>query len=443
MHTRSTRAFGRPLLLMTLTLAVTFPSSLLSGAQPSPEGPLDVEACVRIALDKSPLYRAAQEGVVAAREAVGISRSAYYPEVGLDARYRLFDTHAFLPQGLTAPSTTLGATNDWSAGLKASWTLFDSGLRRAEVGVATAGQAATEEDATRVRQDVVLAVQEAYYNLLAAQAAGEAVEARVVRSRDHARLAQARKAAGASPQAEVLRARVEVADAELGLVRAEGNAQIARGALSMAMGLPVDLDVAIKGDEPSPGPEPPAVAASLERAREQRPEVKAFRQKVAAASSAVAGAKALFGPRLRAEGAFGWRDDQFLPVDKDWSIGLAVQIPVFNGFASTHRINKAVSEAASKELELAQLQARIALEVWTALARLTEARQAVTQADELRKEAVETLRFARARYEAGASSITDLLDSEATLTQAESGFVQSVLGLQLAGARLRWAEGDL
>ena len=139
MHTRSTRPFGRPLLLMVLSLAVTFPSALLSGEQPSPEGPLDVEACVRIALDKSPLYRAAQEGVVAAREAVGISRAAYYPEVGVDARYRLFDTHVFLPKGLTIPTTTVGSTDDWSAGVKASWTLFDSGLRRAEVGVATAG----------------------------------------------------------------------------------------------------------------------------------------------------------------------------------------------------------------------------------------------------------------------------------------------------------------
>jgi outer membrane protein TolC len=96
-----------------------------------------------------------------------------------------------------------------------------------------------------------------------------------------------------------------------------------------------------------------------------------------------------------------------------------------------------------KEAELAQLHARIDQQVWTAHARLLEARQAVAQTEVLKDEATETLRFVRARYEAGASSITDLLDAEAALTQAETGHVQAVLGVQLAGVRLKRMEGEL
>ena len=422
-----------------LVSATAFPMT----AQPVASAPLDLEACVRIAVQKSPFIRAAQEGTVAATEAVGISRAPLYPEVGFDARYRRFDTHVFLPQGMNVPATTVGPTDDWMAGLKASYVLFDSGLRRAELDAANLGQAATEEDARRVLQDVVLGVRQAYYRLLAAQEARVAAGARVARRRDHSRIASARKAAGAAPQADVLRAHVEVADAELALVRAETDVRIAKGDLNVAMGLAVDRPVEIEKDTASRGAEPPDVSVALALAREQRPEVKALRQRVAAANSGVVAAKASFGPRVKAEGAFGWRDDRFVPADKDWSAGLAVQIPVFTGFASTHRSRKAASEAALKEAELAQLHARIDQEVWTAHARLLEARQAVAQTEVLKDEATETLRFVRARYEAGASSITDLLDAEAVLTQAESGHVQAVLGVQLAGLRLKRVEGEL
>lgn len=443
MHVRSNHFFDSFVLRTVLALIVALPLASSSAAQPAPGDPLDVEACVRVALDKNPLYRAAQEGVVAAREAVGVSRAPYYPEVGLEARYRRFDTHVFLPQGLTVPTTTVGSTDDWSAGLKASWVLFDSGLRRAELDAARSGQSATEEDATRVRQDVVLGVHQAYGGLLAAQAAREAVAARVARSGDHLAIANRRKAAGAAPQADVLRAQVEVADAELAVVRAESAVRIAKGDLNSSMGLPVDLAVAIREGAPTIGAEASDVSTALKRAREQRPEAKSLRQRVAVAKSGVTAAKATFGPRLKAEGAFGWRDDTFLPHDKDWSVGLAVQIPVFTGFASTHGTLRAASEAASKEAELAQLDARIDLEVWTAHSRFTEARQVVTQAEVLKSGASESLRFARARYEAGASSLTDLLDSESALTQAESGWVQAVLGLRLAAIRLMRAEGEL
>jgi outer membrane protein TolC len=412
-------------------------------AQPAASPPLDLETCVKIAVEKSPLLRAAGEVTVAATEAEGIARAPFYPEVGFDARYRRFETHAFLPQGLSVPATTVGPTDDWMTGLKASYVLFDSGLRRAELDAATLGRAATEEDARRALQDVVLGVRQAYYYLLAGQAARVAADTRVTRRRDHSRIALARKASGAAPQADVLRAQVEVADAELALVRADSNVRIAKGDLNVAMGLAVDRPVEIAEDTASRETELPDVTLALARAREQRPEVKALQLTVAAANKGIAAAKASFGPRLRADGAFGWRDDSFVPADKDWSAGLAVQIPVFTGFASKHKRRKAASEASLKEAELAQLLARIDQEVWTAHGRLLEARQAVAQTAVLEAEATETLRFVRARYEAGASTITDLLDAEAALTQAESGHVQAVLGVQLAGVRLKRAEGTL
>ena len=406
--------------------------------------PLTVESCVRIALDRNPMVRAAHEGVAAAREVIGVATATYYPEVGLFAGYRRFDTHLFFPSELSLGDTSLGATDDWSAGLFAGYTLYDSGWRKAERETAVAGSAAVGYDAARVRQDVVLSVHEAYYRVLSALALQTASVTSLERSRDHVELAQTRKAAGAAPRSDVLRAEVEAAAAELAVVRANGAVRQARGDLNTAMGLPVDLPVEL---EPTQQPiEPLAdidIRNALDRALERRPEVAAAGKRIAAAGKHVEAIKAFYGPRVRAEGAFGWRDSDFLPEDQNWSIGVSFQLPVFTGFARTHRVAEAASETRIVEAEAEALADRVQLEVWQAASRRVEAHQAVHQSEVLRATAAESLQFAVARYEAGASTITDLLDAESALSQADSAHIAAVFGYHLAESRLVWAQGDL
>ncbi len=271
----------------------------------TPARSLDLESCVRIAIDGNPLVRAAHEGVAAAREAVGVSRAPYYPEVGLFAGYRRFDTHLWLPPDFSLPTTTLGATNDWSTSLIAGYTLYDSGWRRAEKEAAVAGSAAVENDAARVRQDVVFSVHESYYRVLSALAWKEAAETGLERSRDHVELAQTRKAAGAAPRSDVLRAEVEAAAAELAVVRANGAVREARGDLNTAMGLPVDLPVELQPARDRIEPLAHSdIRQAIDRALEQRPEIAAARNLIAASGQRVEAIKGFYGPRIRAEGAF-------------------------------------------------------------------------------------------------------------------------------------------
>ncbi len=414
-------------------------------ATPAATGkPLDLAAAVRIALAENPLLRAAAEGVAAAGETVGIARAAYYPEVGLDSRYRRFDTHVFLPAGVPATETTLGATDDWSAGFKVGYSLYDSGVRRAETATAKAGLAASREDAQRVRQDVVFGVHEAFYRVVSAEAARSAVAARVDRARDHLRLAETLKDAGAVPQADVLRARVELADSELAMVRAEGEVKTAYGDFNTAMGLPAALPVVVEPPTmsiPDPGAHDPE--ESLSRALQQRPELAAARERIAAAKhqkEAIAGS---YGPRIRAEASLGVRDEVALPEDEDWSIGVALQLPIFSGFAKTHRVERASLEAKILEAEAEALANRVGQEVWAAASELASAAEAVRRSAELKAEAEQSVAFTRARYEAGAGTINDLLDAESTLTQADSTEVASVLGYRLATALVLRVQGDL
>ena len=309
--------------------------------------PLSLDTAVAIALDKNPSIRAALEGIMAAKEASSEARAPFYPDLGFAAGYNRWERHAFLPSGLVRPDIPkiIGPTNDWHTGLQTSYILFDSGQRRAELQAALARVGAAEEDAAMNRQDIILLVHQAYFGLMAAKEAEAVARKKLARAEEHSRLAIARKEAGAVPRADVVRAQVEIADARLALEREASVVRIARGSLNTAMGLPAETSTEINDKYPDVAP-PAAlqIQESLELAIHERPEIKAARKRIEAATRSVTVARSAFGPKVRAEGSFGWRDSELIPHDKDWMAGFSVELPLFTGFSSKHRLGRTKAE---------------------------------------------------------------------------------------------------
>ncbi len=413
---------------------------------PATGKPLDLESAVRIALDQNPLNRAVREGIAVAKEAVGEAKAPFYPEMALDASYSRWERHAFLPSGigkLGIPSI-IGPTNDWFSGLATRYTLFDFGQRRAELKAAQAREGVAKEEAARVRQDIVLEVHQAYFGLVAALETETVVQEALRRAEDHLRLARLRKEAGAVPQVDVMRAQVEVADAGLTLARTESLVRIGRGGLNTAMGLPVEmrLDIDMRLRELT-RPDDINLTEALNKAVELRPEIRAAEQRIAASRSGVSAAKSAFGPKVRGEARFGWQDTTFFPNDKDWLVGLSVDLPLFDGFSRKHGLAKARAEMSKEEADFARLAQTVRQEVWTTYSKLKESFAVVASTEALVRDAQESHRLTNERYKVGAGTISDLLDSETALARAEATRVGAQWDYQIARAVLRRSVGDL
>ncbi len=421
-----------------------------SRGMPGPGGltnrSLTVDDCVRIALDQSPLHRAAREGVAAAAAFVGESRASYYPDLSATAGYSRWERHAFLPEGLGQPGmpSVIGPTDDWAAGLRARYTLFDSGERLARLRAALSRKAAVSADAEAVRQDIALAVHQAYYGHEAARVANSIAGKNLTRAEDHLRLAKERFDAGVAPQVDVLRAQVEASSARLSLVKADNLVRVSRGNLNTAMGLPVELPVAIAAlEEKATPPADAELFRALDRAVHARPEIQAALQRIASERNSVAAARSAFGPKLRAEGQVGRRDEGFFPQDDDWLVGLTIEQPLFSGFARRYKLERTKAELSREEAQLEQLLLKVREEVWTAHSKLKEANDAVQAAKVLVEYAQESLRAARERYASGAGTIADLLDSETALFRAEASETEARWDYQTARAAFKRATGSL
>jgi len=290
-----------------------------------------------------------------------------------------------------------------------------------------------EEDAQSIRQDILLNVARAYYNLAASLENLAVQKENLARAEDDLRLAKERYAVGAVPHADVLRARVEVSDARLTLVRAENSVRVARGELNTSMGLPVELGLEIdtKLAELDP-PEAISLAGALDQAVHNRPEIKSALRNIAAAGYEVDSAKSAFGPKLKAEGGYGWRDAEFLPKDEEWLVGVSIELPIFTGFSRFHRLGKARAQVAKEEAKVRDLVLKVREEVWRSHSRLKEAYEATRTAEVEVADAEESLRMTRERYQVGASTITDLLDAQTALARADADLVEAQWNYHIA-----------
>jgi len=212
------------------------------GATSTPAGDLEVEGslvvpsreialadAVSAARAHRPELQQQDRLVQAADQAVTGARSGYQPTVSAVGGY------AWSAPSLT---TTAGNLHGWSAGLQASWNIFDS---KATAGKVTQARARAQQSrfALEERQLAVeLEVRTAHASLVEAAEVRQASEQVVAQARESLRLAQTRYQAGLSTQLDVLSAQSSLTEARSNLAQAQHDYAVALASLQRATGAP-------------------------------------------------------------------------------------------------------------------------------------------------------------------------------------------------------------
>ena len=150
-----------------------------------------------------------------------------------------------------------------------------------------------------------------------------------------------------------------------------------------------------------------------------------------------------------ATGAFqAWRDDaNIFDTDSRWygaaAFGLKIDIPIFDGFRRIRKVRLLKLDAQKLNEDLRQLDEAKMLEFIQAREQLENALLALqTQSDNvaLAREITDKLML---QYKEGVMSLTDLLNSQTALTEAETNYWQQVFAYKLAVLKLLKASGKL
>jgi len=308
-----------------------------------------------------------------------------------------------------------------------SYLLFDFGGRSGSITAARAAAVALDLTHNATLQNVALQTEAAYFNYHAFRALVAAARLSVAEADTNLVSAQQRNRAGVATIADVLQAQTLRAQAQLDLETAEGNAQIARGALATAMGLPASAryDLAPVNDSI-----PVALAAAdvdtlINRALANRPDLAAARVEILQAQAEVRVARSAEFPSLTLGSTFSHPySSQRNATGYNFSVNLGVAIPIFN-LARPYNVMAAQAQVDASAARAGLLRTEVAQQVYTSYYTLQTATQRVRTADVLLASATRSEVAARERYRAGVGTILDLITAQATLANARAQQTQS------------------
>ena len=410
----------------------------------SPTGKLlTIEDAVRIGLDNHPRIKSANERIGSQEAVLGQQMAAYYPTINFNNRYQ------------TSQSSTSGgaehANDTFSSQASFNMTLYNFGKREGNVQAARDTLDATKQDYATTTQDIVLAIKQAYYVYLGAQ---ELVRVRqeTVRSRDLlVRQARGFYEVGTRARIDVARAEANLFSAQADLIGAENAVKIAWVTLRNAMGSP-------RLPEQPVAPDSPEVELSMNLAGarnvafDARTELKSFESQRKASDQLIATARRGHLPDLLFDASYGRRhvSDQQLngrtlntfPLQPTWSVGLNFNIPIFDGFRTTHRVEETLHNYYNIRAQEEDRRQLIALEVEQSYLRVVEFQERIKATDSAARAARENLDLAQGRYQVGVGSIIEVTDAETLYTDAQTTYIRTIYEYKIADAQLARAMGD-
>jgi outer membrane protein len=397
------------------------PDPALLSQLPKAGTPVTLRQLVSFALQNSPQTRSTWLSARAAAAGVVSRRSAYYPQI--DAQVQVGYAHNTLAEGLTFAQTTL------TPGATLNYLLLDLGGRSADIGEAEALLEAANLTHNVAIQDLVLRVEQAYYQYLSAKALVGADRETVRNTEAAYQAADERHNAGVATIADVLQAKTQLSQAKLALQQSEGQVSTVRGSLATALGVPANLpvDVGELPEDLSLRPIGDAVEKLIEQAQALRPELARARAQALAATNRQSSIRSRGLPSLVLGGtvARNYFLDSCCAHGDTYSAAVTLRIPVFNGFRDSADLLQAREQARAAEADAQSVEQQIILQVWSSYQAVKTAELRVGTSRDLLASAQASQEVAQGRYKAGVGSILDLLTAQAALANARAQEVQA------------------
>jgi outer membrane protein len=331
------------------------------------------------------------------------------------------------------------------AGLTVRQLITDFGRTHHLVLSAKASADAQLENQRATQQDIILTVDQAFYQALTAQAVLKVAQETVSERQNTADQISALTASKLRSDLDLRFADVELSQAKLLLLDAQGDSQKAMANLNTVLGSDSDQPYTQVDDtHTTPEPAPQDAEPLVHSAFSARPDLAALTDSYTAAQQYSSAEHDLWLPTISALAAVGGtpiRTDQFT---SSWygAAGANIDIPIFNGFRFNARSHEAALRANAAQEQVRDLRNVIARDVRNAVINAQNAFQHIGVTQEMLKESNMALDLAQARYQIGLSGIVELSQAQLSQTQAKIAYVTARYSYQTALAVLRYQLGQ-
>jgi len=155
-------------------------------------------------------------------------------------------------------------------------------------------------------------------------------------------------------------------------------------------------------------------------------------------------ARADYIPSLNLMGQVDWNSDRPAGNDaRSWAVMAVLQWNLFDGLVTTSHVREASASAGRMKAMEEQMRSGVQLQVRQAYYNLTASLDRIAATSSSVQEAEEGFRIVQKRYEAGMTTLVDVLGAENALIRARTGAIQALYDNNVAAAELKLAAGTL
>jgi len=329
-------------------------------------------------------------------------------------------------------------------GVSISQLITDFGRTRNLIASAGLQEKARQSVELATEADIRLAVDEAFYRALAAQAVVDVAKKTVSLRQDTADLVTSLANAKLKSTLDRSFAEVNLNQAQLLLLDAQNEKDASLAELSTVMGYEQQQNFVLMDHAGSISAPAQDIQVLTALALQSRPDLVALNDQFEAAERFRKAEHELWRPTISASGAAGGAPVRADSIPSPWygAAGVNLKIPIFNGGLYSARAKEADYRANAAQEQVRDLRNKIARDVRVSWLSAQSAYQKVDVTSRLLDQANQALDLAQTRYKLGLSSIVELSQAELAQTSAEIGNTNARYDYQRSLSMIRYQTGQ-
>jgi outer membrane protein TolC len=391
-----------------------------------------------------PSLKKAEKDLTAADAKTELTKSAYLPDVVLSAGYsRIGPVNAFPFNGF---EVKLIPENQYNATLAVNQTVYDFGRTSASVALDESNREMVRLSSGQIKQKLSAAVMGNFFTISFLQEAIRIKDDQLRNLNEHLTFVQKKQETGSATRYDILTTKVRISNIENQKTDLLTALKVQISQLNTFLGKPVDSPLLVKQSALSEQTLAP-VESLLDKAFENRYEMKLARQKEEVAKSRLATIKTQNNPSVNAFANGGFKNGYLNEKLEDYGrmnfvIGVGVKVPLFDANRSKHLKVQANAELDGNRQDTELARRSISNEIVECRANAESSLKKVHQSELQLQQAAEAYQLANVNYQAGVITNLDLLDSYTSLSESKLALYKTKTDYTVSLLRLKIALGE-
>ncbi len=408
------------------------------------EEPLTIEKTIRMVRENNPALKAAADDIGAADARITQSRSAYFPQISASAGYTYLDPVSEM-SFFGSPMLKFAPNNNYEAKVTAKATLFDFGKRGSTVDLAKTGKKTAEHTLELSRRELSFQAVQLFYGILFIRENIKVEEKEITALSKALDFTTKRYKTGAATRFDVLSTEVRIAAAKSKMLDLRHELLRQELTLRRLTGIADNVPLNIQGSF-AVTPTGHENTELVKQALEQRLEMQLANEHEHAAEQRRSIAMKDGLPVVSGSASYGVTNGLMPDINEireNFVGSLHLEVPLFSGFKTSAERQEATAlmhAAANRKFDTQQ---QVKSDVEETTHALETASEKITTTEVQVQQAKLAAEHVRARYENGMATVLDMLNTEASLSEAELARLQAGYAYVISNYTLKRATGEI